>query len=38
MAIAKDLFGTALHLERPGYISDIKLLDGGKKLQIWIDF
>jgi len=32
MAIAEDLFGAALHLQHPWYISDIKFLDGGKKL------
>ena len=38
MAIAEDLFGAALHLQHPWYISDLKFLDDGKKLQIWIDF
>jgi hypothetical protein len=38
MAIAEDHFGAAIHLEYPWYISNIKFLDGSKKLQILIDF
>ena len=38
MIIAEELFRAALHLTAPWKISSIKFEEGGRKLDIWVDF